>query len=384
MLGVLLAVMDAAIVNVAIPTIAGNLGATPDVAAWVATGYTLGMMIVMPLNGWLTNRLGQKNYYIAALGLFTLMSLMCGFATSIWELIVFRVIQGLGGGALQPIALAILLKSAPPERRGDMVGAFSLASLAPFAAGPVIGGYLLENFENWPILFTFKIPLCVIGIVMAFALLPRDEANGDQQPMHVPGLVLLATGLTSLQFVLSRGQQEDWFESDRIVAGTVIAIAAWSAFVWTQLRARAPLVNLRIFQTVSFAVGCIVTVISGFGLYAINLVTPLFFQGPLGLSAYQTGIFLLQGSIATMLVVPFVGPATRRVDARIIIAVGLGLFAAGAWLMGNLSADAGYWDIFIPRILQGVALGLLFVPLIAVTLSQIGPSAMSDATGSRR
>jgi DHA2 family multidrug resistance protein len=381
MLGVLLGVMDSAIVNVAIPTISGNLGAAPDLGAWVATGYTLGMMIVMPLNGWLTNRLGQKNYYLAALGLFTIMSMLCGLATSIGELIVFRVIQGFGGGALQPIALAILLKSAPPERRGDMVAAFSFASLAPFAAGPVIGGYLLDNYEGWQILFLFKVPICVLGIVAAWFLLPRDRADRVHQPLQFSGLALLATALTSIQFVLSRGQQEDWFDSERIVAFTLVAVCAWTAFVWTQLRATSPLVNLRIFKTVSFAVGCIVTVVSGFGLYAINLVTPLFFQGPLHLSPYQTGIFLLQGTVATMLVIPLIGPLTRRVDARLVIGSGLALFAIGAWLMGGLNAGAGYWDIFFPRILQGVALGFLFVPLIAVTLSQIGPSTMSDATG---
>jgi len=380
MLGVLMGVMDAAIVNVAIPAISGNLGATPDVAAWVATGYTLGMMIVMPLNGWLTNRLGQKTYYIAAFGLFTVMALLCGTATSIWELIIFRVIQGLGGGALQPIALAILLKSSPPERRGDMIAAFSFASVAPFALGPVIGGYLLDNYD-WRMLFYFKIPICILGVIMAFVLLPSERPAQERQPMQWSGLVLLATGLASLQFVLSRGQQEDWFESSQITLLTFVAVASFGGFIWMQLASLRPFVNLNIFRTVSFAIGCILTVVSGFGLYGINLVTPLFFQGPLGLSAYQTGIYLLQGSIATAVVIPIIGPLTRRFDARLVIGVGLLLFGIGAWMMGDLSADAGYWDIFIPRVLQGVALGLLFVPLVAVTLSQIKGPAMSDATG---
>src|ERR1700684_372884 len=170
MIGVLMGVLDAAIVNVAVPTISGNLGATPDVAAWVATGYTLGMMIVMPLNGWLTARLGQKRYYLGAFGLFTVMSCLCGAAPSIETLIVFRVLQGLGGGALQPIALSILLGSAPAERRSDMVAAFSFASVAPFALGPVIGGYLLDN-ADWRMLFYFKLPICFAGIVMGWVVL---------------------------------------------------------------------------------------------------------------------------------------------------------------------------------------------------------------------
>jgi DHA2 family multidrug resistance protein len=380
MLGVLMGVLDAAIVNVAVPTIAGNLGATPDLAAWVATGYTLGMMIVMPLNGWLTARLGQKWYYLAAFGLFTVMSCFCGAAPSISTLIVFRVLQGFGGGALQPIALSILLGSAPAERRSDMVAAFSFASVAPFALGPVIGGYLLDN-ADWRMLFYFKLPICILGIILAFFVLRDDRVQGSAGPVQWPGLVSMAAMLACLQFVLSTGQREDWFDSQAIVLCTVLAVGSGAYFVWSQLHAARPFVNLRIFRTLSFGVGCVITVVSGFGLYGINLVTPLFFQGPLHLAAYDTGIYLLQGSIATAALIPFVGPITRRVDARIVIGVGLAMFALGSWMMGDLSADAGYWDIFVPRVLQGVALGLLFVPLVAVTLSQIAPQFLSDATG---
>jgi len=380
MLGVLMGVLDAAIVNVAIPYVAGNLGAAPDLAAWVATGYTLGMMIVMPLNGWLTARLGQKRYYLGAFGLFTVMSCLCGFAPSIETLIVFRVLQGLGGGALQPIALSILLGAAPPSRRADMVAAFSFASVAPFALGPVIGGYLLDN-ADWRMLFFFKLPICVLGMVLAWIVLRDDRGERTVPPLHWPSLAALAMMLGCAQFVLSTGQRADWFDSTTIVAATVLALAATAYFVWTQLRAARPFVNLRIFGTLSFAVGCVITVVSGFGLYGINLVTPLFFQGPLRLPAYDTGIYLLQGSVATAVVIPFVGPITRRIDARAVIGVGLVLFGAGAWMMGNLNADAGYAHVFVPRVLQGVALGALFVPLVAVTLSQIRPAELSDATG---
>ncbi len=380
MLGVLMGVLDAAIVNVAIPSISGNLGATPDLAAWVATGYTLGMMIVMPLNGWLTARLGQKRYYLAAFGLFTAMSCLCGTANGISALIVFRVLQGLGGGALQPIALAILLRSASADRRSDMVAAFSFASVAPFALGPVIGGYLLDN-GDWRMLFYFKVPLCIAGIVLAYVVLEDDRVHGSGAPMQWSSLAAMSVMLASLQYVLSSGQRQDWFESRTIVLFTAAAVAAGTYFIWSQLRAARPFVNLRIFRTLSFGIGCVVTVVSGFGLYGINLVTPLFFQGPLGLPAYDTGIWLLQGAISTAVLIPFVGPLTRRVDARIVIGAGLVLFAAGAWMMGNLNADAGFWDIFVPRVLQGLALGLLFVPLVAVTLSQIAPERLSDATG---
>ncbi len=380
MLGVLMAVLDAAIVNVAIPSISGNLGATSDEAAWVATGYTLGMMIVMPLNGWLTARLGQKWYYLGAFGIFTVMSALCGAASGIWMLIAFRVLQGLGGGALQPIALSILLRSAPAERRGDMVAAFSFASVAPFALGPVIGGYLLDN-ADWRMLFYFKLPLCIVGVVLAYFVLEDDRVHGAAPPIEWPGFAAMAVTLACLQYVLSRGQREDWFESDTIVVLTAVTVLAGYYFIRSQTRSPRPFVNLRIFRTLSFAVGCAITVVSGFGLYGINLVTPLFFQGPLGLPAFDTGLYLLQGAIATAVVIPFVGPLTRRIDARLVIGAGLLMFAVGAWMMGDLTASAGYWDVFVPRVLQGLALGLLFVPLVAVTLSEIAPEFLSDATG---
>jgi DHA2 family multidrug resistance protein len=245
----------------------------------------------------------------------------------------------------------------------------------------VIGGYILDTYESWPLLFYFKLPILIAGLVMALMWLPKDEPSGDTPPMQWTGLALLATGLATLQVVLSRGQQEDWFDSDRIVTFTVVALLAWLAFVVLQLRARRPFVNLRIFGTLSFSIGCIVTVVSGFGLYGINLVTPLFFQGPLGLTPYQSGIFLLQGSIATFVVIPFVGPLTRRIDARVVVGGGLLLFGIGAWMMGSLNAETGYWDLFVPRVLQGIGLGLMFAPLLAMTLAGIAPSEMSDATG---
>ncbi|HEY4441792.1 MAG TPA: MFS transporter, partial [Candidatus Elarobacter sp.] len=248
MIGVLMGVLDAAIVNVAIPYVSGNLGAAPDLAAWVATGYTLGMMIVMPLNGWLTARLGQKRYYLGAFGLFTVMSCLCGLAPTIETLIVFRVLQGFGGGALQPIALSILLGSAPPSRRADMVAAFSFASVAPFALGPVIGGYLLDN-SDWRMLFFFKVPLCLIGIVLAAIVLVDDRPKGKVAPLHIPSLIALAAMLTAAQFVLSTGQRSDWFDSPLIVAATALALAATVYFITAQLRAAQPFVNLRIFRT---------------------------------------------------------------------------------------------------------------------------------------
>lgn len=383
--GVLMAVMDQTIVNVAVSSIGGSLGASPDEAAWVATGYVLGMIVAMPLNGWLTLRFGEKRYYLGAFGLFTVASFFCGLCPTISTLIAARIAQGLGGGALQPIALSILLRTAPREQQANMVAAFAFASTMPFAVGGIIGGFILDNYDlsfpSWRMLFFFKVPLCVIGLIVAYFVLPESKEEAQAPPIQWPSFIALAVMLASLQTVLSEGQRLYWFQSGAIVVLTIVTVAALFYFVWAQLRAPRPFVNLRVFKTLSFSVGCVLSVVSGFGLYGINLVTPLFFQGPLHLTPYESGIFLLQGGLATLLVMPIIGPLTKRVDTRIVLGVALLMFAVGAWMMGSLNADAGYWDIFIPRVLQGIALGLLFVPLIAVTLSQIVPQRLSDATG---
>ena len=381
MIGVFLGGLDLAIVNVALPTISGNLGASSDEAAWVATGYTLGMMLVMPLNGWLTATFGQKKYYIGAICVFTLASLLCGFATSIMPLIALRVIQGLGGGALQPIAQAVLFESSPPEKRGSMMAIFGLGAVVGPTVGPALGGWIIDNF-SWQMLFFFKIPLCLAAIVLAIVVLgekpKKDKAEHD---INWFAFAALGIGLASFQYVLSRGQREDWFDSSTIVILTMVTCLALPYFAISQYRAAHPFVNLRIFKSVTFSAGCIVTVVSGFGMYGVNLVTPLFFQGPLHLQPFDAGMYLVQGAVATAIAMMVVGELTKRYDQRLVIALGLVLFIVGAWMMGSLTAEAGYWDLWWPRILQGVGLGFLFVPLTVATLAGVSREVMSDATG---
>lgn len=381
MVGVFLGSLDLAIVNVALPAVSGNLGASSDEVSWVATGYTLGMMLVMPLNGWLTARLGRKWYYIGALGLFTVASLLCGTAQSISTLILWRVIQGLGGGALQPIAQAILFESAPPEKRGEMMAIFGLGAVVGPTIGPVLGGWIIDN-SNWQMLFFFKIPLCLLGIALAYIVLPpakADDANASE--IDWPSFAAMGIGLASLQYVLSRGQREDWFDSNTIIVLTIAALLGLGYFIYAQVRATRPFVNLRVFRTTSFAAGSVVTVVSGFGMYGVNLVTPLFFQGPLALNAFNAGLYLVQGAVATAIAMLVVGELTKRFDTRLVIGLGLVLFVIGAWAMGSLDADAGYWDLWWPRILQGIGLGFLFVPLTVATLADVPREQLSDATG---
>ncbi len=381
MLGVIMAIIDTSIVNVALPTMAGNLGAAPDEIAWVATGYILANVVIMPLNGWLTALLGRKRFYATSLVVFTLASLLCGTAHDVWTLVFWRIVQGLGGGALQPTAQAILFESYPPEKRGGAMAIFGLGAMVGPAIGPTLGGAMVDNF-SWPLIFYVNIPIGIAAIVMTLLFI-RDPAYivKPERGADWIGLGTMTAGIASLQFVLEQGQRDDWFASPSIVTLTVVAIGGLGFFITRELRDPHPFVDLRVFGSRSFAGGTIIGVVSGFGLYGLNLILPLFFQNVLGFNAFDTGNALLPGAIATAISMPIAGRLTRVLDARIEIAIGLALFATGSWWMGGLNQYAGYWDIFGPRTLQGFALGFLFVPLTTASLAGISNRAMANATG---
>jgi DHA2 family multidrug resistance protein len=381
MLGVIMAIIDSSIVNVALPNMAGNLGAATDEISWVATGYILANVIIMPLNGYLTALLGRKRFYAVSLIVFTVASVLCGTAGDVWTLVFWRVIQGIGGGALQPTAQAILFETYPAEKRSGAMAIFGLGAMVGPAIGPTLGGWIVDNY-TWPLIFYVNIPIGILAVVMTFAFI-RDPAyiTKPERGADWIGLGAMTAGIASLQYVLERGQHDDWFQSTSICVLTVVAVVGLGFFIIRELRDPHPFVDLRVFGSRSFAAGTIIGVVSGFGLYGLNLILPLFFQNVLGFDALTTGYALLPGAIATALSMPMASRVAKFMDPRMEIAIGLGMFAIGSWLLGDLNQYAGYWDIFWPRILQGLALGFLFVPLTTSALSEISRSAMSNATG---
>jgi DHA2 family multidrug resistance protein len=381
MLGVIMAIIDTSIVNVALPNMAGNLGAATDEISWVATGYILANVIIMPLNGWLTALLGRKAFYAISLIIFTASSFMCGTAGDVWTLVFWRVVQGIGGGALQPTAQAILFETYPAEKRGAAMAIFGMGAMVGPAIGPTLGGAIVDNF-SWPLIFYINLPIGALALAMTLLFIrDPDYIAKPSRGADWIGLGAMAAGIASLQYVLERGQREDWFDSGSIVTLSFLAVAALAFFIVRELRDPHPFVDLRVFGSRSFAGGTLIGVVSGFGLYGLNLVLPLFFQNVLGFTALQTGYALLPGAVATMISMPIAGRLTSVMDARLEIAIGLAMFAAGSWAMGALNQYAGFWDIFWPRTLQGFALGFLFVPLTTASLSGISRSAMSNATG---
>ena len=381
MLGLIMAIIDTSIVNVALTNMAGNLGASLDEIGWVATGYILANVIVMPLNGWLTARFGRRNFYATCLVVFTVASFLCGTATNVTELVFYRVIQGFGGGALQPTAQAILFESYPPGKRAGAMAIFGLGAMVGPAIGPTLGGVIVDNY-SWQLIFYINIPIGIAAFFMTLRYI-RDQAyvKRDRSPIDLIGLGLLTAGVASVQYVLERGQREDWFSSSTIVVLTIVAAVALVWFCVREWRDPHPLVDLRVFKDRSFSAGSTIGVISGFGLFGTALILPLFFQNVLGFSATQTGLALLPGAIATAISMPIASRLVGRIDGRVMIAMGLLIFAAGCWWVGAASQDADYWFVFWPRALQGFALGFLFVPLSTVTLGSIAREKMANATG---
>ena len=381
MLGLIMAIIDSTIVNVAISTIGGNLGATVDEVAWVATGYILANVVVMPLNGWLTALLGRKRFYATSLAVFTIASLLCGTAHSIWVLVFYRVIQGLGGGALQPTAQAILFETYPAERRGAAMAIFGMGAMVGPAIGPTLGGWIVDN-ASWPLIFYINIPIGIIAFLMTLAFIPNPKfIERVKGGIDWTALSLLVAGLASLQYVLERGEHDDWFSSSTIVVLSCVAAFSLIAFVWKSLRDKVPIVDLDVFKFRSFSIGSILGIVMGFGLFGTALVLPLFFQTILNFTAFDTGMALLPGAVSTAVSMLIVGRLLNKIDGRWSIALGMLIFAWSTWLLGGLDTSAGYWDVFWPRVIQGFALGFLFVPLTTISLGDVPIHELAGATG---
>jgi MFS transporter, DHA2 family, multidrug resistance protein len=381
MLGMIMAIVDGTIVNVGLNTIAGTLGASVDDAAWIVTGYLLASVITMPLNGWLTAKFGRKRFYAGCVAIFTIASFLCGTATSVWQLTFYRILQGFGGGALQPTAQAIIFETFPPGQRGMATAIFGLGAMVGPALGPLLGGYLIDN-ATWPLLFFVNIPIGIAAFFMTIAFIP-DPAYLVKPKGGIDwiGLALLSCGVGAIQFVLERGQHDDWFDSPTIVILCIVSVVATAWFLIKTLRDPHPLVDLRSFRFPTFVFGNILLVIVGFGLYGTSLIMPLFFQTSMGLTAYDTGVALLPGALATAASMVFVGRLMTVVDPRILTALGLVLSAWSCWALGGLNQYAGIGDIFWPRLIQGLGMGLLFVPVTTAMLTPVPKNELASATG---
>jgi DHA2 family multidrug resistance protein len=373
-------VLDTTVVNVSLPHIAGNLSASTDEATWTLTSYLVANAIILPMTGWLAGRFGRKRLLLAAVSGFTIASFFCGLAPSLPFLIIFRIIQGACGGGLQPLSQAILLESFPPEKRGQAMAFWALGIVVAPMLGPVAGGWLTDNY-SWRWVFYINVPIGILSIFLtqAFIFDPpylRRERTG----IDYWGIGLLVVGMGSLQVMLDKGQEEDWFSSRFIVTLAVLAVVGLAGLIIRELRTRDPVIDLTVFRYRSFAVGTFLMTIVGFVLYGSTVLLPLLMQELLGYTATHAGVTNLPRGMASFLFMPFVGFLTGKVDARKLLACGLLSTAAAMFRLSFLSLDVGFWNFWWPLMLQGAGLGLIFVPLTTVTNDPIPKERMGNAT----
>jgi DHA2 family multidrug resistance protein len=380
MLATFMEVLDTTVVNVSLPHIAGSLSASVDEAAWALTSYLVANAVVLPMTGWLSSFFGRKRTLMAAVTGFTLASFACGLAPSLSVLIMFRIIQGATGGALQPLSQAIMLEAFPPQDRGKAMAFWGLGIVVAPMLGPVIGGWLTDNY-SWRWVFYINLPVGLASLFMAklFIFDPpylRREGRG----IDYWGIGMLALGVGALQVVLDKGQEDDWFASHLILTLAVVAVAALATFVIHELRSRDPVVRLRVFKDRTYAAGVFLMTVLGFVLYAALLLVPVFLQTLLGYPALAAGIAMAPRGLGSFLMMPLVGTVLGKFDPRKVLAVGVLGASWSLYALSRLNLQAGYWDIFWPQFIQGVALAMIFVPLTTATMDPISKQEMGNAT----
>jgi len=373
-------VIDTSIVNVAIPHMMGNLGASLDEIAWVSTGYILASVIVIPLTGFFAAFFGRKRYFVASILIFTVSSFFCGASTSLQALIFWRVVQGLGGGALISTSQAVLFEAFPREEVGLAMGIFGVGIMVGPTLGPTAGGWITDNY-SWPWIFYVNLPIGILAAVLVGAYVHDHPSHERSSHVDYAGIGLLIVAAGSLQYLLEHGQREDWFDSDLIIGLTAAAVLGGILLVWRELTAERPAIDFRVMRHRDTWVGTAIGIITGIGLFGSVFIIPVFLQGTLRMSVWQTGLVILPGAIATAVSLFVSGRIDRLVDQRLSIAAGSAVFFASMWQLSHISAASGAGDFFWPLILRGLGLGMMFVPLVTVTLSGLDAKELPQATG---
>jgi len=374
-------VMDTSVVNVSLPHMQGSLSAGVDEVTWVLTSYLVANAIIIPITGWLAGIFGRKNYLVFSITLFTASSLACGAAPSLEFLVLARVLQGLGGGGLQPLSQAILLETFPPKEHGMAMAVFGMGVVFAPILGPVVGGWITDNW-SWRWVFYINLPIGLLAVVLA-ALLIHDPPYIRRTSIHIDswGLLLITIGLGCLQIVLDKGEREDWFDSGFITVMSAIAAVALILFVIVELHSKHPVVDLRVFRDGTFAAGNIMMFMGFFCMFGSFVLLPLYAQTLMGYTAMWAGLVLGPGGLASLFIMPIGGALMKKgVKPTRLLAIGLTTMACSLWLMSGLNLDADFFSISLPRFIQGFGLGLFFVPLAASTYVNIPREGMGNAS----
>jgi DHA2 family multidrug resistance protein len=380
MLPTLIEIVDTSVVNVSLDHIRGSLSAGIDEATWTITSYLVSNAIVIPITGWLSRLFGRKRYLLTSISLFTASSLLCGSAWSLRSLVFFRVLQGLGGGGLQPVSQAILLETFPREQHGMAMAIFGVGIMFGPIIGPLLGGWITDNW-SWHWIFFINVPIGIISILMTLSFITDPPyMQRARLKIDAAGLFFLALGLGCLQIVLDKGQREDWFSSTLIIWLSVVSVSSLSLFFLTEIYAENPVVNLKILRNRSFTAGNAIMFFAFFNLFGSIILLPIYLQTLMGYTAYLAGLVLGPGGVATMVAMPIAGKLVNRMNPKFLLAGGIAIAAYSVHLMAQFNLQASFESIIWPRIILGIGMGFLFIPLNTLTMAKIPKEEMGNGT----
>ena len=382
MLATFMVVLDSSVANVALPHIAGNLSATTDESTWVLTSYLVSNAIVLPASGWLASMIGRKRLLMLSIAMFTVSSLICGAAVSMPMLILARVLQGAGGGGMQPIAQAILLESFPVEKRGAAMAAYGMGVVVAPIIGPTLGGWITDSY-SWRWIFYINLPLGVLALFMVnlFVEDPPYIRASLKRRIDYAGFLAMALWLGSLQLVLDKGQEDDWFAATWIWVATALSLAAMAAFIWRELAVADPIVNLRVLKNRNFSAGTLITAAYGVILYGVTAMLPLFLQTLLRYPALQSGLAVSPRGLGSFISMFVVGRLVSVVDNRVLLAFGFIILAISAAMLGQINLEIAMSSVAWPNVINGFASGFIFVPLTTMAMGTLRKREMGNATG---
>ena len=373
-------VLDTTIANVALPTIAGNLGVSSDQGTWVITSFAVCNAIALPLTGWFTRRFGQLKLFVGSVTMFTLTSFLCGFAHSMTELIIFRALQGFFAGPMFPMCQTLLLVIFPTTKRSMALALLSMVTVVAPIVGPITGGWLTDNY-SWPWIFYINVPVGMLSVGATWAIFRNRDSARKALPIDAIGLGLLVVWVSAMQIMLDIGKEHDWFQSPMVVACAVIAVVGLLYFLIWELGDKHPVVDLRLFKNRNFWAGTLAISV-GYGLFFGNVVLlPLWLQQFMGYTATDAGLVLAPVGLLALVLSPVVGKTIHKVDPRRYATASFIVFGLVMWMRSRFNTQVDLTTIMIPTIVQGAAMAGFFIPLMTITLSDIPPEKMPSASG---
>ncbi|ADU38176.1 DHA2 family multidrug resistance protein [Variovorax boronicumulans] len=373
-------VLDSSIANVSLPAISGDLGVSTTQGTWVITSFAVANAIAVPLTGFMTQRFGQVRLFMASVILFMISSLLCGLAPNMTTLILFRALQGFVAGPMIPLSQTLLLSSYPKAKAGLAMAMWSMTTLVAPVMGPLLGGWITDNI-SWPWIFYINIPVGIVAASITWALYRKRESNTHKVPIDAIGLALLVLWVGSMQLMLDKGKELDWFHSPQIVTMAVVAVVGFAFFLIWELTDKHPVVDLSLFKRRNFWSGAVATAVA-YGLFFGNVVLlPLWLQQWMGYTATQAGMIMAPVGLLAIFFSPVVGLTVSKIDPRRYATFSFLVFALVLWMRSNFNTQADFVTIIIPTVIQGIAMAFFFIPLVTITLSGLTPDRIPAASG---